>query len=437
MSTAYIARKTARLYDGPTGRGYLMVLIFGDEVERTGDVVNGRERVLFRDREGFAAQSDLTDAPSLEMYFIDVGQGDAAFIVTPGRKKILIDGGMDRRALGFLTWKYRLDKAGAAPIDIDYLIMSHGDADHLKGLTPVIKHPLINVKRVLHNGLAMFDDDRLPERLGNRSDDGKFIITRYSALADLPAFTLTGAFSAWKHALESEPEPPVCEAVDSRTGSIDLNEPDLTLEILGPRLEQAQGNDAYRWFGDHAHTINGHSVVLKLSYKNVSALFSGDLNIEGSAHLLADPSTAAKFDAHVFKTPHHGSHEYSDDLLRAVQPQVSVVSSGDQPDHGHPRASFLGALGKSHRSSNPLLFSTEIAATFHEDSSDQGEATSLDNLSVTSLEDRRETRIRFKRRLHGMINVRTDGKKLYCARRVAAGYWWESYEQKAAERDPF
>src|SRR5690606_1994466 len=45
MSTAYIARKTARLYDGPTGRGYLMVLIFGDEVERTGDVVSGRERV--------------------------------------------------------------------------------------------------------------------------------------------------------------------------------------------------------------------------------------------------------------------------------------------------------------------------------------------------------------------------------------------------------
>src|SRR5690606_39141724 len=200
----------------------------------------------------------------------------------------------------------------AAPIDIDYLIVSHGGADHLKGLTPVIKHPLINVKRVLHNGLAMFDDDRLPERVGNRSADGKFIVTRYSAPADLPAVTLACAFSAWKPALESEPEPPVCEAVDSRTGSIDLNEPDLTLEILGPRVEQAQGNDACRWFGDHAHTINGHSVVLKLSYKNVSALFSGDVNIEGSAHLLADDAIAAKLDAHVLKTPHHGSHEYSD-----------------------------------------------------------------------------------------------------------------------------
>lgn len=436
MSIGYIARKTARLYDGPTGGGYLMVLIFGDDVERTGDVTNGRERVLFRGREGFVAKADLTDQPALEMYFIDVGQGDAAFIVTPGRKKILIDGGFDRRALGFLTWKYRLDKVDAAPIDIDLLVVSHGDGDHLKGLTPVIKHPLINVKRVLHNGLATFDDDRLPEQLGNRSDDGKFIVTRYSALADLPAFTLSGTFSAWKHAIESEPVPPLCQAVDSRTGTIDLNEPGLTLEILGPRVEQSQGTDAYRWFDDHAHTINGHSVVLKVSYKNVAALFSGDLNVKGSAHLLADPSIAAKLDAHVFKTPHHGSHEYADELLRAVQPQVSIVSSGDSPDHGHPRASFLGALGKCQRSSNPLLFSTEIAATFHEDSSDRGEATALDNLSVSSPEDRRETRIRFKRRLHGMINVRTDGVKLYCARRVAAGYWWESYEHRAANRDP-
>lgn len=46
MSVGYIARRTVRLYDGPTGQGYQMVLIFGDEVERTGDVAHGRERVF-------------------------------------------------------------------------------------------------------------------------------------------------------------------------------------------------------------------------------------------------------------------------------------------------------------------------------------------------------------------------------------------------------
>ena len=46
------------------------------------------------------------------MYFLDVGQGDAAFIVTPNNTKILVDGGLKRQALGFLIWKYRLDQPG-------------------------------------------------------------------------------------------------------------------------------------------------------------------------------------------------------------------------------------------------------------------------------------------------------------------------------------
>jgi beta-lactamase superfamily II metal-dependent hydrolase len=436
MAVGYAKRKTVRLYDGPTGSAFKMVLIFGDAVDRSGIVESGRERVTFRGQEGFIKATDLGDTPSLEMYFIDVGQGDAAFIITPGRKKILIDGGYNRRALGFLTWLYRLDKTGAQPVDIDMLIMSHGDGDHLEGLIPIVRHPLINIKRILHNGLANFDDDRLPETLGQFSDDGKFITTRHSALSDLPDFTLSGTFSSWKLAVENEASIQSYESIDSRTGAIDLGEPDVTLEVLGPRIEQVNGADACRWFGNHAHTINGHSVVFRLTYKEASALFSGDLNIEGSLHLLSDPDIATRLDAHVFKTPHHGSHEFANELFAAIQPQISVVSSGDSPDHGHPRASFLGVLGRHHRSPEPLLFSTEIAATFHEDRSDRGEETSLEGLSVTDPEDRRETRIRFKRRLHGMINVRTDGQKLYSARRVATGYWWESYESPVALREP-
>jgi hypothetical protein len=320
-------------------------------------------------------------------------------------------------------------------VDIDLLIMSHGDGDHLEGLIPIVRHPLIRVKRILHNGLANFDDDRLPQTLGAMSADGGFITTRYSALADLPDFTLSGTFANWKLAVENEASVTSVEAVDRRTGLVPLGEPDLTLEILGPRCETADGVDAYRWFGGHSHTINGHSVTFRLTYKGVRTLFTGDLNIEGSHHLLADPGIAAALDAHVFKTPHHGSHEFAPELFAAIKPQVSVVSSGDSPDHGHPRASFLGALGQHQRSSHPLLFSTEIAATFHEDRSDRGEETSLEGLSVTDPADRRETRIRFKRRLHGMINVRTDGTKIYTARRVATGYWWESYEQPAVGRD--
>ena len=133
--------------------------------------------------------------------------------------------------------------------------------------------------------------------------------------------------------------------------------------------------------------------------------------------------------AHVFKAPHHGSHEFHPPLLEAVRPQISVISSGDDPDHGHPRAVFVGGVGRASRSSSPLVFSTEIAATFveaGETAETEGEA-SLERLDFTTLDANAQARRLFKLRLHGMINVRTDGQQLYAARRVAAGYWWESY----------
>ena len=72
-------------------------------------------------------------------------------------------------------------------------------------------------------------------------------------------------------------------------------------------------------------------------------------------------------------------------------------------------------------------FSTEIAANFVE--IDNG----LD--SVSQPEIRQPTpRELFKRRLHGMINVRTDGKQIYAARRVAAGYMSEYYGTHPEDR---
>ena len=84
-----------------------MVLIFGDEVDSTGIEANGRFKVSFRSREGWIKKSQLGNNAALEAYFIDVGQGDSTFIVTPTRKKILVDGGLNDQALRFLAWKYR------------------------------------------------------------------------------------------------------------------------------------------------------------------------------------------------------------------------------------------------------------------------------------------------------------------------------------------
>ena len=162
-------------------------------------------------------------------------------------------------------------------------------------------------------------------------------------------------------------------------------------------------------------------------------MLAGDLNKKGGDHLCEDPSLKAKMDAHIFKTPHHGSHDFYFPFLEAVRPQISVISSGDYPDHGHPRANFLGAVGLASRSKAPLVFSTEIAANF----TDATEIDLRDILDDDTIDETEYERGKlFKRNLHGMINVRTDGKLLYAARRVQSGYWWEAYGEIPAEDFP-
>ena len=426
MATQYITRKTSRLYESSTGGKREMVLIFGDEVETTGPPVNGRVPVEFRGRPGFIQKSHLGQKPVLELYFIDVGQGDSTFIVTPGRIKIVIDGGLNRRALGFLVWKYRLDKPGP-PIDIDLLVLTHADEDHLNGLVSIIDHPRIRVHQIVHSGIATFQSGVFETRLGNLDPSRTYLETRHSSLDDLAGLDLTDSFASWRTAIVDEGAS--YTAVDSTDGSLDVGDPEIMVDVIGPRLDVRNGQPVFRWYKNDSHTINGHSVVLRLNYGEVSILFSGDLNVEGAKHLLAEPALVTKMDAHVFKAPHHGSHEFHLPFLEAVRPQISVISSGDDPDHGHPRAVFVGGVGSASRSTDPLVFSTEIAAAFTEVGSetDLQEDVSLENADFRTAEANVRARQLFKRRLHGMINVRTDGQELYAARRVASGYWWESY----------
>src|SRR3989338_5046557 len=70
----------------------------------------------------------------LRVIFFDVGQGDSAFIETPGGRQILIDGGPDGtilRKLGETLPFY--DR------DIDLVILTHPEADHLNGIIEVLK----------------------------------------------------------------------------------------------------------------------------------------------------------------------------------------------------------------------------------------------------------------------------------------------------------
>ncbi len=69
----------------------------------------------------------------MKIYFVDVGQGDCTFIVTPRNKTILIDGG------GSLLEEFDVGKRTVIPYlldrgytTIDYIMISHFDQDHVR-----------------------------------------------------------------------------------------------------------------------------------------------------------------------------------------------------------------------------------------------------------------------------------------------------------------
>jgi hypothetical protein len=182
-------------------------------------------------------------------------------------------------------------------------------------------------------------------------------------------------------------------------------------------------------------TINGNSVAVLLKYRRARILLCGDMN-EPAEKLLLSHWGKKSLQAQVFKANHHGSQDFTSSFLSAVKPWITVVSSGDFPDYGHPRANLLGSLGHYApiEIEKPLLFSTEIAATFKK-------------IPESRLGEKGHHL--HEKTIHGMIHVRTDGNWLAAGRvygrtrkksrekKLSKSLWkWEAYAYNLANGKP-
>ena len=137
----YLNVEKAKLYKTSDSNTTLMELLWGYRVELVSNTKkNGRYKVNARcAKSAYIDASVLGDDSLLELYIIDVGQGDGILIVTPDRKHILIDGGYNRAkqphgksAADFVDWKFK-EEYNEDIIDLDAMICSHCDADHYGG----------------------------------------------------------------------------------------------------------------------------------------------------------------------------------------------------------------------------------------------------------------------------------------------------------------
>jgi hypothetical protein len=305
--------------------------------------------------------------------------------------------------------------------------VTHGDADHFAGLTRIfrteaeaaVKRLFLLPARVFHNGLVKGGSE-LPdvEAFGTTETvrGRRLIVDLHDDLREVDPSVMNGPFKRWREALDAWSQRGPIDVRRLERGDDSafgfLRDEGIAVRVLGPVTEKAgerralpflvaprslsAGGETEAGAPSASHTINGHSIVLLVTYGDVRLLLAGDLNEESERKLVADHDRGTlSLTAEVLKVPHHGSADYSPAFLERVAPVVSVVSSGDEheaKEHVHPRATLLGALGRFARPAvaEPVIFVTELAAFFKY----------------------RGTAQQFERTAYGMVRCRTDGKRL-------------------------
>lgn len=249
-----------------------------DEIRMDGQLTGDMLMQPSGDTEGEAADPDGYSQEPLEVHYIDVGQGSATLLKS-GRHAMLIDTGDSDQGTKIQLY---LTKQGVE--NLDYLVLTHPDADHIGG-APVI--------------ITKFGIGQL--FLSNYEKDNKTTQKVRDAMQ-------------YKGLTASD-----CQVGDTYT----LGNASFT--ILAPVKEYADSNNA--------------SIVIMVQNGNNRFLFTGDCEAEAEADLIA---SGADLSADVYLAGHHGSDTASSQaFMDAVSPSYAVISCGEGNSYGHPHAEVL------------------------------------------------------------------------------------------------
>ncbi|HEX3253816.1 MAG TPA: DNA internalization-related competence protein ComEC/Rec2 [Pyrinomonadaceae bacterium] len=219
---------------------------------------------------------------ALHIDFLDVGQGDAALITMPDGTTLLVDGGgniMDSaRRIGetvvseYLWWR-GLDH-------VDYVLVTHADADHIDGLNDVLKN----------------------------------FAVRGALIARAPAND--PEFAKFSETLKQTNT----HAVKLQAGDV-IHFGEVELSVLWPPA----GSET---------SANNDSIVLRVKFGQRSILLTGDIEKQAEKSLL---DSGQSLRADIVKIPHHGSKSSStEEFVRTVAPEFAIISVGRHSMFGHP-----------------------------------------------------------------------------------------------------
>ncbi|MHC0037921.1 ComEC/Rec2 family competence protein [Pseudoneobacillus sp. C159] len=222
----------------------------------------------------------------LNIHYINIGQGDSIYIKTPAGDDILIDGGSKASGSKVVAYlkKQKVD-------DIEVLISTHPDADHIGGLDEVLaafKVKNVYAPKVQHTTQAFKD---FLTAVKNQK------LTIKTAKLDVP---------------------------------LPLNDKSIQAKFIGP-VKDYNKTDLNNW-----------SAVLQLTYNKNKFLFMGDAETQAEKDMLAK-KLISKVD--VLKVGHHGAKETTtSEFLKVAKPTYSIISVGAKNSYKHPTNEVLTRL---------------------------------------------------------------------------------------------
>ena len=214
----------------------------------------------------------------LEVNFVDVGQGDGCLVVTPDDKFIVIDAGEGDNMFRFLRWRFgRFQK----DVYFECFIITHPDKDHYVGFKKLFANRKVFVDTVFHNGIVERKDSKTlgPEKTFNGITylDGivEDMIGLKTLLASEKQKSSRKLYAGLLRSAVENKRVRSIRMVSSRNDHIPGYGPnaDIHLKVLSPVPEKCPDQQwRLRRFGDDGRTKNGHSIVIRLHYNNVTML---------------------------------------------------------------------------------------------------------------------------------------------------------------------
>jgi beta-lactamase superfamily II metal-dependent hydrolase len=235
----------------------------------------------------------------MEVYFLDVVQGDSELILYNGTT-VLIDAGEAEEGPGIVNYLKRLGIS-----DIDLLIATHPHSDHIGGMQDILKN--FNVRSVIDSGMPHTSPtyQKFLETIDRKNIPYK-TVKKGDSFSPAPGLTM-----------------------------LVLSAPD----------------------GNKDQDLNDGSIVLRASYGQINILFEADA---GTATEESMMQSGLPLESQILKVAHHGSpHGTGSIFLEHVRPEAAIISVGAGNPYNHPALDTVARLEET----GALVFRTDIDGT--------------------------------------------------------------------------